>query len=300
MLGAAGGHGDYAGNEVNALALNVASPKWVQLVEPTATADIIDRSQFYLDYRPAAGHTYWSTQFLDALNKMVVVGGGSMDSLQLPPAPPGWPYAQTSKWSISFDVDRNEWDDPRHESYPIALYPGAGIRTASFCVKHPWTEDIYYSRNSGDGWYRWTREGNVWVKLSNVARSYVGAAIDPRRNQVFLLGATGPEVRDLSGRALPVTFGGLGRASLTLSGYPGAIYDETNDRFLAFFNDGSVIRVLQVHPETWLVEEPRPTGTPPAARKNGIQNSVQYVPELRGVVLANSYTGNVFFMRTTA
>ena len=45
MLGAAGGHGDYAGNEVDALQLNVATPQWVELRGPTPNTDIINATQ---------------------------------------------------------------------------------------------------------------------------------------------------------------------------------------------------------------------------------------------------------------
>ena len=42
------------------------------------------------------------------------------------------------------------------------------------------------------------------------------------------------------------------------------------------------------------------SGTPPAARESAILNAIQYVPELKGVVIANSYSGNVFFARVAA
>lgn len=49
----------------------------------------------------------------------------------------------------------------------------------------------------------------------------------------------------------------------------------------------------------WAVDLPTISGSV-AQRSNGIHNAAQYVPELKGVVLANSYTGNVKFMRTAA
>jgi hypothetical protein len=53
-----------------------------------------------------------------------------------------------------------------------------------------------------------------------------------------------------------------------------------------------------VNASTWYVDQPTITGTKPAARTNGIHNSFRYVPNLKGVVLANDYFGNVKFMRT--
>ena len=55
-----------------------------------------------------------------------------------------------------------------------------------------------------------------------------------------------------------------------------------------------------VRASDWYVDVPPITGALPTARPNGILNAVQYVPELKGVVVANSYGGNVYFMRTSA
>jgi hypothetical protein len=106
-----------------------------------------------------------------------------------------------------------------------------------------------------------------------------------------------PRVRNLSGTNLGVAFGGLGASVLRMTSYPGVIYDEANDWFLVFKNDSS-LTLYRVRASDWFVDQPTTTGTAPAARQNGIQNSPQYVPELRGFVYANSYTGNVYFMRT--
>mgnify|MGYP001553082058 CR=1 FL=1 len=92
----------------------------------------------------------------------------------------------------------------------------------------------------------------------------------------------------------------MGAAALALNGYPAVIYDEAMDRYLVAFNSGPSIKILRVHPETWLVDGPDIGGVAPKARQNGLQNAIQYVPELRGVVLANRYDGNVLFLRTNA
>lgn len=299
MLGAAGGHGDYAGNEVNALQLNTPSPGWAQLRAPTANADIINNTQFYLDRRPSATHTYYATQFINTMNRMVVFASPGVSG-PFPAPPADFPYVGAAR-SFSFNLATNEWDDPDY----IAFYPGSGDYIACLCVKHPWTDDVYYSRNYSDGWYRWTRISNSWVKLSKVSRApwYSGAAIDPRRNRIFQVGGYSPQppaVRDLNGTPISASFGGLGAGPLTLSGYPGVVYDEANDSFLALFNQNGSIRLVRINADTWFVDAPTVYGTAPKARTNGIHNSVQYVPELKGIVIANSYFGNVLFMRTAS
>ena len=109
-------------------------------------------------------------------------------------------------------------------------------------------------------------------------------------------------MRDLNGDRIPVTFCGLGAGALKLGGYTGTIYDEVNDVFLVAYNNAASgnISLLRVNAATWLVDALPVTGAPPANRPNGIHNSVQYVPELGGIVIANSYTGNVMFMRTSS
>ncbi|HEX7897490.1 MAG TPA: hypothetical protein VF950_07000 [Planctomycetota bacterium] len=296
LIGAAGGHADYGGNEVDALQLNSETPGWVQLRGPSANADMVGGAGVYLDGRGASTHTYYATQFIDARNRLIVFEnpGASGGPFPAPPAD----YAYAKPISTSFNLGTNDWDPPSY----IPSYTAGGDWTACLVVKHPVTEDVYYNRYAA-GWWRWTQATNTWVKLSdhNQPGNYRGAAIDPTRNRMLLVGGNGaPSVRELDGAPIPTTFGGLGAAALTVGGYPAVIYDEVNDAYLAVFNEGTSIRVLRIHAGTWAVDAPALTGTPPAARQNGIQNAAQYVPELGGLVLANTYGGNVYFLRTSA
>lgn len=299
MLGAAGGHRDYAGNEVNALQLNTATPRWVQLRAPSAAGDVIDEAQFYLDKRPAATHTYYATQFVESQNRMVVMPSAGLLGLGAA-VPSGWPYMGASR-IFSFNLAAGDWDAPEAN----ASYPGSGDWIACLCVKHQITDDIYYSRNGSDGWYRYRPSNNTWTRLSGTSRGswYCASAMDPNRNRILVFGSyngDGPEVYDLNGTRQSVSFGGLGASSLAMSGYPGAIYDEANDFYLCFFNSGGSIAVRRVNPTNWVIDTPTISGSAPSARTNGIQNSVQYVPELGGFVLANNHSGNVYFVRTSS
>jgi hypothetical protein len=300
MLGAAGGHADYAGNEVNALQLNAATPRWVQLRAPSAPADVIGNEvQYYLDRRPAATHTYNATQFIDSQNRMVVMPSPGLGGLGATP-PSGWPYTG-AKRIYSFSVGAGDWEHPD----TLALFPGDGDFTGCLCVKHPVTEDIYYSRNYGDGWWRYRPSNNTWTKLSGATRApwYAGAAIDPTRNRMLIVGgynADAPEVRDLNGNSISVSFAGQGASALARNEHPGVVWDEVNGNFLVFFNNGSTLGVRRVNAATWSVDTPAMTGTLPVRRTNGVHNAVQYVPELGGVVIANTYGGNVQFMRTSS
>ncbi len=297
LIGAAGGHADYGGNEVDALQLNAAAPQWVQLRGPSANSDMIGSSSVFLDRRGAATHTYYATQFIDARNRLIVFENPGCEGGPFPAPPGGWPYAGR-QMSTSFNLATGDWDPPDY----VPDYTGGGDWTACLCVKHPVTEDVYYNRYAA-GWWRWTQATNTWIKLSdnNQPGNYRGAAIDPTRNRMLLVGGGGgPEVRELNGNPVSVTFGGLGASALSVGGYPGVIYDEANDSYLVVFNSGSSILVRRVQAGSWTVDQPAMSGTAPAARPNGIHNSVQYAPELGGFVIANSYAGNVYFVKTSA
>jgi hypothetical protein len=296
LIGAAGGHADYGGNEVDALQLNAETPHWVQLRGPSANADIVDGSGVYLDLRGASTHTYYATQFIDARNRLIVFENpGAAGNFGAPPA--GFPYAGKPV-TTSFNLTTNDWDPPTY----IPSYTAGGDWTACLVVKHPVTEDVYYNRYAA-GWWRWTQSTNTWVKLSdhNQAGNYRGAAIDPGRSRMLVVGGTGaPHVRALDGAPIAATFGGLGPTALTVTGYPAVLYDEVNDTYLTVINSGASIGVIRVNADNWTVDLPAMTGTPPAARTNGIHNSAQYVPELGGFVIANTYAGNVYFVRTSS
>lgn len=313
MLGAAGGHGDYAGNEVNALALNTDAPAWATLRAPTSPSSLMydGPAQFYGDFRPAATHTYWATQFHEGLNTMFVMPSDGLAGATGTLPPEGWAYTGRSR-VYAFDYAASDWklvnSSGYYDAYPLG---DAGDFVGAIVAKHPTTEDIYYSRGSGGGWYRFrptAAAGSQWTQLSTVFRTpwYAVACIDPTRDRMLTFGGFGafpdgnsvPIVRNLDGTTISATFGGLGPNVLTVNGYPGCVWDEVNQNFLAFINTAPSITVYRVNPSTWAVDAPSITGSA-AQRSNGIHNSVQYVPELRGVVFVNNYNGNAKFMRTS-
>lgn len=312
LLGAAGGHRDYGGNEVNALALNVDLPRWVELCPPTPnaliTANGMDAVQFYIDKKPSTTHTYHSTQFIDSLNRMIVFSspgytgaGGNW--------PPPTPWYYGDQLSFSFNASSSQWDQPEY----VSAFPGTGDFTSALCVKHQVTNDVYYSKNYGDGIWRWNASSNSWTKLPNTSSRnpwFCGAAIDPHRSRMLIVGGYGPtppEVRGLDGFTIAVSYKGLGREPLNeCQHYDTCVYDEVVDCFWVLYRtkdsagNGIGTRLLKVTAADWQVSDVTTTGMPPLPRVNGLHNSFQYVPELRGVVIMDSYTGNVRFMRTAA
>jgi len=308
MLGAAGGHADYGGNEVNALALNVETPAWTQICDPTPNDQILNgftgtgelgssRPRFNLDLKPAATHTYYATQFIDSINRMLIMAGNGYNGPATATTPVDWPYMGTNQ-VLSFNFAAETWDAPGY----IKTFPGSGDLIACLCVKHQITNDVYVAWN-GDKWWKWSAASNSWSTLGGAALGgYAGAAIDPFRQRMLRVGsydgAAAPTVHDLGANRIAANFGGLGARALTIGGYPGVVYDEVMDVYLVAVNVGAKIALYSVSADSWIVSEVEISGRAPASRLNGIQNSIQYVPELRGIVIANSADGNVYFMRT--
>lgn len=217
--------------------------------------------------------------------------------------PGGYTYTGNSR-TFSFNLATNDWDGP---NYVPQWNPG-GDFTARLCAQHQTTGDVYMCNGANAsgadrGMWRYNASSNTLTQINiSTYRStwYCGAAIDPTRSRMLIVGdyagTTAPMVLGLDGNAVSATFGGLGASALTFGGYPGVVYDEVGDRFLVFKNDAT-IAVYAVNASTWNVSLLSTTGTAPAQRPNGIHNSAQYVPQLGGVVIANSYTGNVKFLR---
>lgn len=307
-IGMAGGHADYAGNEINALDLSVDVPAWAEVSACSADVDIYNRTGIYADLRGGSYHTYNYLQFIDSIGKLVGFNNPGVDySSGTPPysVPGDWPYASGGgapanydfRWSPAFDPVGGEFESP---TYVPEFPTTAGDWTAAMCVKHQTTGDVYIAR-SGDRWRKLTAATRTWSTPSaEYEQNYTGQAIDPTRDRMLIVGgfsAAAPRVRDLDGHLISVTFGGLGAGAITVAAYHGVVYDEENDRFLVFVNTDP-LTVYAVDADTWAVSAVTTTGVEPAQRSNGIHNSVQYVPEMTGVVYANSYTGNVLFMRT--
>lgn len=298
MLGACGGHADYSGNEVDAIQLNTDAPNWVELRGPSTSDALVNSSECYLDRRRSATHTYYCQQFSELTDSLVVMPAPGMGSSALPAPPDNWPYK--SKRPMAFSLVAKDWLPP--ETYgEMALASGSDF-TACLAATHAGTGDIYYARNYDNGrlWRFSPKSGVVDVAGAAWHQNYAGAAIDPSRNRMLIVGdysgSMAPRVLDLNkGVTESVSFGGLGADALKMSGYPGVVFDDANDRYLVFRNTNPISTYV-VNAANWQVSQLSTSGSP-AARVNGIHNSVQYVPELEGVVIANSYSGNLYFMR---
>lgn len=311
LIGAAGGHADYSGNEVNALTLSVDNPAWVELRPSTPLASVLNSSAVYLDYRRAATHTYYGIQFVNQDNRLAILpapGMGDSRFNEVTSANSSFVSAYPGNRTFcSFSLTTGDWDAETVRTTGRGHYadwPGGGDFTACLCCMNPATGDIYYSRNgdtNGRLW-KWTRATNSWSTLGSInTPNYSGSAIDPQRGTMLAVGDYGSVVaprvyRIDTGERLNVTFGGLGGDALKMGAYPGVVFDEHNDRFLVIKNS-SPLTIYAVNPTTWAVSILSTTGLNVSARQNGVLNAAQYVPQLKGLVLARNYSEDVYFLR---
>lgn len=297
-VGPGGGHADYYGNEINKLDLSVDSPQWVEEKPCSAYADILDSAVVYLDGARSSCHTYWSQQFDQVNGRVFVVSSGVPFGGGMPEPPAEYAYPTGTPILQAFDVGTNAWLAPT--TFPN--FPFGATQSADLVCANPVTNEFFINSSQKGALWKfnptvgWTNVGSWYLN-----GAYAGSAIDPTRDRMLVVGNFGgtrdPFVRStLDASAVSVTFGGLGAAALRMDGYPSVVYDEDNDQFLVFKNS-EPITVYAVDAADFTVSILATTGTSPAKRPGGIQNSAQYVPELHGVVMANSYTGNVKFMR---
>lgn len=341
LIAAAGGHGDYGGNEVNALRLSADDPAWVELRPSTVTADIVNNSAVYLDYRKAASHTYNTTQFIEQDDRLVIMPYAGLFASSMPDASAQWQaWYPEKRVTASFSaVDwtaynaGNDWDraqmmaetgTPRRGFYPTlpSNYVGAGWGMMG--CSDPLTGDLYTGDNAAGLW-RMKRSAGTWSQVSgSFALSAYGAAIcvdqvvrngEPYR-RLMVVSQNGAGIQGVYrlDTAAKLT-GAMGLASgsqpwsvLDTGHYHGIVYDSGNDRFIAFINgaDGNFAQyeIKYVTPTTYRITKiPLVAGSgstvPNVVGRNGIHNAIQYVPDLKGVVIADGYDRNVHFMRTS-
>lgn len=310
MIACSGGHGDYSGNEVNAITLGADTiAGWQELLPPSAYADIINEAELYLDGRPSSIHTYWSLQFDQSRNRLIRVAKSGLLMSGIPSRPADWPAVHGGL--SAFDVATGDW----LASGTLAAMP-AGLTDYSSVCCDPTTGDIYWVPGNWWQMYRYRPSLNAWTQIgeTNNGTAYCAMAIDHTRGRMLKVGSTNttpsngytPKVFDVAaGGNVSVLFGGLGESALSIAGeYPGCVYDSHNDCFWVMRGNVSsessttVAGLYRVEAGTWSVSAPTMTGTLPKAPVNGVVGKLQYVPELKGLVIADRYTENLKFVRT--
>lgn len=283
---AAGGHNDYAGNEVEYLDLNKATPNWVLALAPTPSSQLTNGASYYSDGRPAARHSYYGITYSPEGRRIFLLGGAH------------WSYNGGFHDAISsYNIDSNTYSPASaHGQWNTAGVP------VPACCADPATGDVYVLHNWQIG--RWRPRTNTWTRNLNAtgassAGEYTCSAFDSTRGRAFFLGGS-------AGSNHIYTPATNAMAAVTLSGPAvssvkgderGMVYVPAIDAYLvrARGAGGTVYRINASTFECTVLSTSGGGSVP--ATLNGPYNKFLYVPALRGVVYVPTYAGNAWFLR---
>lgn len=315
---ASGGHADTTENQVYSIDLLQNSPAWVQRNAATAGGSRRntqvngdpDSYAYNLDGKPCSRHTYWSSQWIAARNRLMnfqarFVGNNAVS------------FAVTD----GFNPSNNTWD-------AAATWPNAAV---SAQTKNPANGDVYGASGFFYLW-RWNQSANTWAQSAGGTQIYGPLAFDTLRSTVFGLSVgdgiagsdTTPHIvacrvnADLSGKTAisfnaSAAYTEFQALNYTQGGYAAMTYDSVNDKFYWYCGrSGDTQKIYVITPNnttTWDMSIMSVTGVTPAAAWDafspfngpaaGCMNKFTYVPRLNGCVLVPRASSNVHFIRTS-
>ena len=283
-----GGHGDYAGNEVNRIKLTDNAPSWTEVRAATPASQVIASTSHYADGRPTSRHTYYGSVFNEVRGRAMTLGGSRYGDGFNTPSVDG------------FDVSAGDWDAAgTYRSLPSS----AGAQGCSY-VGRKSTGDVFVFCN----WSveRWSNASNTWTKLLSNSTVYGQAsavAYDTQRNRILLLGGTNNDrgVYDVAAnRMTAVSLTGSGAAGVwpAVASGGGMVYDPLLDAYLVRpASSGATVYVINA--STFSVSTMSITGGASIpSSTNGVWTRFLYVPQLKGVVYFPSFSGGAWFLRT--
>ncbi len=295
-----GGGGDWAGNEVRGLRLEDDAPKWSVVIPPSPAAQMDTFAaqtieMYYHDGKPGAAHSYYSPQFINSLDTLMLFTrihtwptdrGGSkvVDGVNM----------GTGAWSTfgSCWFDFN-WDGPGQCQHPVTEEV---FRTSAYAIQAwrsgAWAETVCNEQTTsvldkcvlaagGDVLLRL----GLWGNDATTVRAHTLSVSAPRPTSFVPIALTGPAAAEIN------QWDGVG------------LEWDAGIRKFVYFNDNGILYTID--PVGWVVTRLTTTGTAPvagAARKNGggsgIYGRMRYVPNLKGIVIAQTSDANAYFVRT--
>lgn len=291
-LGAAGGHMDYAGNEVYVLDLTVAAPQWELTMEPSPASEYTVDQPYYLDGRPSPTHTYYTAWFIEQRGKFFRFAGAAT-----------WGSGNGSTPHIdSWDPATSEWDpagtNPDMGPAPIFEMPVA---------KDVLTGEVYQLQGN-NRLYRWDPQTNSTSDLGEVeggSGSFYdveasASVVDVQGGRViFFLDDENPgsaRIYDIaSGTFTTAPLGGPGAAAVA-DAQAMAWFDVCAAMIVVKTTTGG--EVFFVDPST-LVASPLPvSGATLPDPLNGVHTLFQYVPRLGGYAYQPTHDAGMYFLAT--
>jgi hypothetical protein len=326
LLFGGGGARAWAGNEVRGLRLSDDAPRWGVRRNPSPAAQVwfnqygnqvsgthaADPSNSYMrdGVTPNARHAYWVTQFVDALDSFFTVG--VTNTWERDSSPDGGKTVDRLDWPTKL------WDAPgTFPPYPVQI-----SGDSHFIVKLP-NEHIGVAIN-GSRFYEFDPFAKTWtLRYTDTFTDYErrGAVVDPTRNILLMIGQknavqnvplTQSLALDSTGKmAAPVQamFSGPFAGSINQTNLywaAGMVYDPALDLFLYYQDDGFLYSIKWLSNTSYFVDRVVLTGIAPTpasmsySGNPGIWNKMQYVPNLKGVVLvAGGDSTPTYFVKTS-
>ena len=292
-----GGHGDYAGNEVDVICLNAEVPRWYEM--RTCTVNATPDTPYYPDGRPVSRHTYTTTHYIESSNRIFLIGCES-----------GWRQSITHRKTDAFSLEINDWDAagtwPDHPNFGT-------VTAATMMAQHPETDDIYISFPGRGGFCKFSAASGTYSIITGsgpLIGSEGAVTIDPVRNRFVYLSSN----HGLASRHAAINLATGAVTSITLTGPAaslvdsstgqnshGLIYEPYQDCYIAKpINNAS--NLIRINPVTWSCDLLPVTGVAPELTATGtIYHRFRWIPELRGIayVPMGNPTSSVYFLRTS-
>jgi hypothetical protein len=292
IIPAAGGHGDYSGNEVSSLDLSQNAPAWALRI--ARSGSVQSDVAYYADGKPSSRHLYWSTHYSTTRSRVMLHRSRFV-----------YGSAVSFDDSNGFNLANNTWD----ADGTWADGKTSGCRDSSDNV---WAHDD----NQRDIW-KWTASTDTWARtLDSGSGTWPGYpwAYNSDGDYLFGLSIGDGEAGGSGVRAAKMTSGGTARTAITFNSsagltqfeadadeHAGMDYVPATGKFYWYAGLTSTGRVYEITPNggtTWDVAILSTSGaTVPAVEGNGIFNRWRYVPTLQGFVCMASGSANVCFLR---
>ncbi|MFO0669886.1 MAG: hypothetical protein U0235_09720 [Polyangiaceae bacterium] len=293
-LGGAGGHADYAGNEVYSIDLNAAAPSWVLEAQPTPSSSYTIDKPLYLDGRPSPTHTYYTLWFIEGRQKLFRFGGGAT-----------WGSGNGSTDHIeSWNPATKDWDvDGTNPRLPAPTYEQP-------TTKHPYSGDVYQI-GSDNHLRRWSQASGTVSDLGD-AQAGTGSfydfykspsVIDPVGERLFLLSdgsasAGSVRVYDIKKATWSVVAlsGGQAAAVAARESQAMGYYDTCAKKMFVKTTTGAEVLVLD--PTNMATTTLATSGASVVDAVNGVHTLFQSLPSLGGYAYQPRHSAKLYFLAT--
>jgi hypothetical protein len=293
----AGGHSDGTKNSVAVIDMLANAPAWVEVSpeSPTHTYEVA----YEADGKPACSHTYYTTMWIPATNRLMRFGAMSV------PIRGGTYYPTVD----GFNFVTNKWDAAgTYANLPTGT-SGAGYNPVTGKVLTIFGTKYYdpvtgVTTNVATGNVQLPRAPWVWDSRRG---QMFGLCYGDNQEASLFLGICAAVVKD--GVMSQISIAPSAAAAQFAAEVPasnGMDYDPVNDCFLAYagIRSGAAGRVYKIKPNntlTWDMEifsygigGVLPIGT----SSSGLMSKFSYIPELKGFVMMARKASNLYFMRS--